>query len=316
MPPMRAIVYEGAGGAEVMRLVERPDPAPGPDELLVSVAYSGVNPADVAQRAGSYPPPPGAPADVPGLEVSGTVVAAGGQVSGIEPGDRVFGIVGGGGHAERVVVHARHVAKVPDALSEQAAAAAPEAFITAHDAVWSQAAIRPGERLLVNGANGGVGLAAVQIGLATGVRVLANARSSQDKLAALGAELAALDDVRGADVILELVGAPNMPGNLKALALQGRIVVVSTAAGSIFEMPLGALMGRRATMIGTLLRARPIEQKGAAVQAFARQVVPLLASGAIEPAVDRVFPAEQAAEAFEHLQQPGKFGKVLLDWSS
>ena len=311
---MRAIVFEGAGGAEVMRLEQRPDPVPGADELLVEAAYSGLNPADVAQRAGSYPAPPGAPADVPGLEVCGSVVACGEHVTGFQPGDRVFGIVGGGGHADRAVVHARHVARVPDRLSDQAAAAVPEAFITAHDAVWTQAAIRPGERLLVNGANGGVGLAAVQIGLACGVQVLANARSSQQRLAALGAQPVSLDEARDANVILELVGAPNMPGNLKALALQGRLVVVSTAAGSTFEMPLGALMGRRATMIGTLLRARPIEQKGAAVQAFARQVVPLLESGAIEPVVERVFPAEQAAEAFDHLGRPGKFGKVLLSW--
>jgi NADPH:quinone reductase len=161
-----------------------------------------------------------------------------------------------------------------------------------------------------------VGLAAVQLGLAAGLRVLANARSPQahERLAALGAEPVSLEQAREVDVVLELVGAPNIPGDLEALAVRGRIVVVSTAAGSKVEMPLRALMAKRATMIGTLLRARPIEQKGAAVQAFARQVVPLLESGAIVPIVDRDFPAEQAAAAFDYMEQPGKFGKVLLAW--
>ncbi|HYW28509.1 MAG TPA: zinc-binding dehydrogenase [Gaiellales bacterium] len=313
---MRAIVYTGAGGAEVMRLEERPDPRPGSDEVLVEAAYSGLNPADVNQRAGNYPAPPGSPPDVPGLEVSGTVVEVGESVYDWRPGDRVFGLVGGGGLADRVRVNARHVARVPDALDDRAAAAVPEAFITAHDAVFTQAGIRPGERLLVNGANGAVGLAAVQMGLVTGVRVLANVRSeaAAERLRAMGAETVALWDARDVDVVLELVGAPNVEGDLAALAPKGRIVIVSTAGGSRVELSLGALMGRRATMIGTLLRARPAEQKGAAVQAFARQVVPLLESGAIVPVVDRVFPAEQAAEALDHLQQAGKFGKVLLAW--
>jgi NADPH:quinone reductase len=313
---MRAIVFTGAGGPEVMSLEQRADPRPGSDEVLVEAAYSGINPADLHQRSGHYPAPPGSPVDVPGLEVCGTVVACGEHVHDWSPGDRVFGVVGGGGLADRVVVNARHLAAVPDRLDERQAAAVPEAFITAHDAVFSQAGIRPGERLLVNGANGGVGLAAVQLGLAAGIRVLANARSPQcrERLAALGAEPVSLDQAREVDVVLELVGAPNIPGDLEALAVRGRIVVVSTAAGSKVEMPLRALMAKRATMIGTLLRARPIEQKGAAVQAFARQVVPLLESGAIAPIVDRDFPAEQAVAAFDYMQQPGKFGKVLLAW--
>ena len=313
---MRAIVFTGAGGAEVMSLEERPDPEPGSDELLVAATHSGINPADLNQRAGHYPPPPGAPADVPGLEVSGTIVACGANVHDFETGERVFGVVGGGGLADRVVVNARHVARVPDRLSDEIAAAVPEAFITAHDAAWTQAGLRTGERLLVNGANGGVGLAAVQMGLAGGVRVFANVRSSdaRERLASMGAQPVTLEEASDVDVVLELVGAPNLEGDLKAIAVKGRIVVVSTAAGSTVEMPLRALMGKRATMIGTLLRARPIEQKGVAVQTFARQVVPLLESGAIDPVVDRVFPAEQAAEAFEYMAQPGKFGKVLLSW--
>lgn len=313
---MRAIVYTGAGGAEVMSLEERPDPKPGSDEVVVEARFSGLNPADVNQRAGRYPAPPGAPQDVPGLEVSGTVAAVGENVHDWRVGDRVFGLVGGGGLADRVRVNARHVAGVPDALDDQLAAAVPEAFITAHDAAFTQAGLRPGERLLVNGANGAVGLAAVQMALATGVRVLANVRSDEaaERLRAMGAEPVALDDAQDVDVVLELVGAPNFAGDLAALAPRGRIVVVSTAAGTKVELSLGTLMGKRATVIGTLLRARPLEQKAAAVQAFARQVVPLLESGRIVPVVDRVFPAEQAAEALDHLERPGKFGKVLLAW--
>jgi len=244
------------------------------------------------------------------------VVACGENVTEWREGDRVFGLVGGGGLADRVRVHARHVARVPDRLNDEQAAAAPEAFITAHDAAFTQGGLRPGERLLVNGANGGVGLAGVQLGVATGARVLATVRSDavRERVAGLGAELVALDEVRGVDVVLELVGGPNIPADLQALSTLGRIVVVSSAAGESVELPIRLLMGRRATMRGTLLRARPIEQKAAAVQAFAREVVPLLASGAVEAVVDSVFPAEQAAEAFEHIQQPGKFGKVLLAW--
>ena len=311
---MRCIVFTGAGGAEVMELQELPDPEPGPDEVLVAVTHAGLNPADLHQRAGHYPAPPGSPADVPGLEVAGAVAACGARVTAWRPGDRVFGIVGGGGLADRVVVHERHVARIPDRLDSEHAAAVPEAFITAHDAVFTQAGLRMGETLLVNGATGGVGTAAVQMAVAAGARALANARS-QDGLARLeqmGAHRCRLEDAAGVDVVLELVGVQNLEGSLRALATKGRIMVVGTGAGARGEIHLGALMGRRASITGTLLRARPLDEKAAAVQAFARQVVPLLESGAVTPVVDRVFAAEQAAEAFDHLAAPGKFGKVLL----
>ena len=270
------------------------------------------------QRAGHYPAPPGAVADVPGLEVGGTVVATGAAVLGWQVGDRVFGIVGGGGLADRVAVHERHVARVPDRLSDEQAAAIPEAFITAHDAMFTRAGLVTGETLLVNGASGGVGTAAVQLGLAAGARVLANARSeaARERLAAMGADPVALEDVDGqADVVVELVGAPNLPGDLRALATRGRIIVVGTGAGAEFDMSLRALMGKRASLMGTVLRARPMEEKGAAVQAFARGVVPLLAEGRVAPPIDRVFPAADAAAAFDHLAAPGKFGKVLLQFA-
>jgi NADPH2:quinone reductase len=314
---VRAIAIRG----DDLRLEELPDPVPGSNEVVVAAAYAGINPADLAQRAGNYPPPPGAPQDVPGLEVAGRVVALGDQVRDWQVDDRVFGLVGGGGLADRVIVHERHVVAVPDRLDEQEAAAVPEAFVTAHDAVVSQAGLGVGDVLLVNGASGGVGTAAVQIGVLGGARVFANVRSREaaPRLAELGAEVVGPDDAfervgaaGGADVVLELVGAPNLAGNLEALATKGRIVIVGTGAGGEAQLSLHALMRRRARIYGTVLRARPLEEKAAAVQAFGHEVVPFLADGRARGIVDRVFPAEQAVEAFEYMAQPGKFGKVLL----
>jgi len=316
---VRAIVFAGTGGREVMRLEQRPDPVPGSEELLVAARFAGVNTADLAQRAGAYPAPPGAPRDVPGLEVAGTVVARGAAVRDFAEGDRVFGLVGGGGLADRVLVHERHVASVPDRLSDEEAAAVPEAFITAHDAIFTQARVGLGEVLLVNGANGGVGTAAVQIGVAAGARVFACARSHHQDLTELGAQAVnsgdALDQVGtagGADVVLELVGAPNLDGNLEVLKSKGRIAIVGTGAGTDTDLSLRKLMAKRARLFGTMLRARPLEEKALAVQAFAREVVPLLADGRVRAIVDRVFPAEEAAEAFDYMAGSGKFGKVLL----
>jgi NADPH2:quinone reductase len=317
---MRAIVLSGDGG---MRLDDRPDPAPGSSEVLVAVDYAGVNPADLAQRAGRYPAPPGAPQDIPGMEVAGRVVACGDAVRDWQAGDRVFGLVGGGGLADRVLVHERHVAAVPERLDEQEAAAAPEAFVTAHDAIVTQAGLGPGDVLLVNGANGGVGTAAVQIAVLAGARVFASARSddARRRLSELGAEAVVPGDavarVRaagGADVILELVGAPNLAGDLDALAMKGRIVIVGTGAGADAPLSLRALMGRRARILGTLLRARPLEEKATAIRAFAHDVVPFLADGRAHGIVDRAFPAEEAEAAFAYMEQPGKFGKVLLEF--
>ena len=310
---MIAVTFLGAGGPEVMTVGERPDPVPLPSEVLVRATHTGLNPADVAQRAGNYPAPPGSPADIPGLEVAGTVIACGEAVTTWRAGDRVFGLVGGGGLADMVAVHERHVARIPDDLTDREAAAVPEAFITAHDAIFTRAGLALGETLLVNGASGGVGTAAVQLGVAAGVRVLANARSHREALTDLGAEPCQLSEARGVDVVLELVGAANLPASLEALAVRGRIVVVGTGAGADAELSLRALMGRRASLMGTVLRARPMEEKAAAVQAFARSVVPHLAAGRVRPVIDRVFPIAEAAAAFDHLAAPGKFGKVLLE---
>jgi NADPH2:quinone reductase len=310
---MIAVTFLGAGGPEVMSVGERPDPVPRPSEVLVRATHAGLNPADLIQRAGSYPAPPGSPADIPGLEVAGTVIACGEAVTTWRAGDRVFGLVGGGGLSDTVAVHERHAARIPDDLTDREAAAVPEAFITAHDAVFTRAGLALGETLLVNGASGGVGTAAVQLGVATGARVLANCRSHSDALVDLGAEPCPLSEARGVDVVLELVGASNLPASLEALAVRGRIVVVGTGAGADAELSLRALMGRRASLMGTVLRARPMEEKAAAVQAFARSVVPQLAAGRVRPVIDRVFPVAEAAAAFDHLAAPGKLGKVLLE---
>jgi NADPH:quinone reductase len=310
---MIAVTFLGAGGPEVMSVGERPDPVPLPSEVLVRATHAGLNPADLIQRAGSYPAPPGSPADIPGLEVAGTVIACGDAVTTWRAGDRVFGLVGGGGLSDTVAVHERHVARIPDNLTDREAAAIPEAFITAHDAVFTRAGLALGETLLVNGASGGVGTAAVQLGVAMGARVLANCRSHSDALVDLGAEPCPLSEARGVDVVLELVGAANLPASLEALAVRGRIIVVGTGAGADAELSLRTLMGRRASLMGTMLRARPMDEKAAAVQAFARSVVPQLASGRVRPVIDRVFPVAEAAAAFDHLAAPGKLGKVLLE---
>ena len=294
--------------------------------MLVRVRFAGLNPADTAQRAGRYPAPPGSPPDIPGLEVAGTVEACGAGVTAWRPGDRVFGLVGGGGLADRVVVHERCVAAVPEGLGEREAAAVPEAFITAHDALV-QAGLRPGETLLVHGAAGGVGTAALQIGALMGARALGVVRSDEAAGAVeeLGAEAIRDDGFaeavaertggRGADVILELVGAVHFPANLEALASRGRIVVVSVAAGSRVELPLLALMQKRALVRGTVLRPRPLEEKAQAVRAFEREVVPALASGRIRPLVDSVVPAAAIAAAFDRLDGRGKVGKVLIEFA-
>jgi NADPH2:quinone reductase len=322
---VRAVVFAGRGGNEVVRLEQRPDPVPAAHEVIVAARFAGINWADVAQRMGNYPPPPGSPADIPGLEVAGEVAAVGAAVLGWRPGDRVFGLVGGGGLADRVVAHERHLAAVPASVKDDVAAAVPEAYITAHDAVFTRAGLALGEVLLVNGANGAVGSAAVQLGLAAGARVVASARSpgSARALAEAGAvvvtpETAAehLAGLGGADVVLELVGAPNLGFDFGVIARKGRVVVVGTPEGEDAAVSLRVLMGMRASLHGTVLRARPLEEKAAAVQLFTRSVVPLLAAGRVTMAIDRVFPAAEAPAAFDYLARPGKFGKILLEFAA
>jgi NADPH:quinone reductase-like Zn-dependent oxidoreductase len=316
---VHAIVLHG----EDLGLEERPDPVPGSSEVLVAATYAALNPADLAQRAGRYPAPRGAPQDVPGLEVSGTVVVCGAAVLDWRVGDRVFGLVGGGGLADRVAVHERHVVAVPERLDDREATAVPEAFLTAYDAIVSQAGLEPGDVLLVNGANGGVGTAAVQIGYFAGARVIASARSAdaRTRLTELGAQAVAPEEVEatvraagGADVILELVGGPNFAVDLDVLATKGRILAVGSGGGDTAELALRALTSRRGRIIGTVLRARPLEEKAVAVQAFGRHLLHAFAEGRLHGIVDRVFAADEVEAAFTHMARPGKFGKVLLEF--
>ncbi|HEY3765701.1 MAG TPA: zinc-binding dehydrogenase [Gaiellales bacterium] len=318
---MRCVVFHGVGGPEVMAVEERPDPVPGRFEVAIAPAYAGVNPADVLQREGKHPVPAGSPKDVPGLEVGGRIVACGDGVSAFAPGDRAFGLVGGGGLAQRVIAHERELAPVPDALDDAAAAAAPEAFLAAFDAVCMQAGLTSGETLLVNGASGGVGTAAVQIARFLGARVVANVRTAElrPRVAELGATALAADaafahvrELGGADVVLELVGAVHMARNVESLARGGRLIVVGARPGDEVVLVLRDLMSRRGHLIGTTLRTRALEEKAHLVQQFARRIVPALGDGRLRPLVDRVFPLADARAAFDHVRAPGKLGKVLL----
>ena len=318
---MRCVVYNGHGGPEVVAVEDRDAPYPGRFEVLIAPVFAGLNPADVLQREGRHPVPAGSPADVPGLEVAGTVVALGEAVSAHALGDRVFGLVGGGGLAQRVVAHEREVVPVPDALDDAEAAATPEAFVTAFDALCCQAGLGAGDTLLVNGAGGGVGTAAAQLGAALGARVVASVRSDlvRPRVAALGVEALAVDEafarvreLGGADVILELVGAPHMAGNLEALAPLGRIVIVAAKPGDEATIALRDLMGRRGRLLGTTLRTRPAEQKGALMQAFSKRVVPLLQRATVRPIVDHVYALDDVVPALDAVRRPGKFGKLLL----
>jgi NADPH:quinone reductase-like Zn-dependent oxidoreductase len=310
------------GGREVVAVEDRPDPEPDRFEVVIAPPFAGINPADVLQREGKHPVPAGWPQDVPGLEVAGPVVATGASVTAFAVGDRAFGLVGGGGLATRVVANERELAPVPDALDAGSAAAAPQSFLTAFDAIVMQAGLGAGDLLLVNGASGGVGTAAVQIAGALGARVVANVRTPElrPRVAAMGADALPADEafarvreLGGADVILELVGGPHMSENMTSLARGGRLIVVGAKPGDESAIVLRDLMSRRAQLIGSTLRTRPSEQKAALVQEFARRVVPMLASGRVTAAVGDVFPLDDAADALDHVRTPGKFGKVLLE---
>ncbi len=296
---------------------QHPDPVAGAGEVLVAVRAAGLNGADMLQRRGLYPAPAGSPADIPGLELAGEVAALGPGASRFKLGDRVMAIVGGGGQAELAVVHERVLMAVPQALGWPAAGGVPEVFTTAHDAIFTQAGLSAGERLLVHGAAGGVGSAAIQLAQASGARVTATVRNPQlrDQVAALGAEAIEPDGFAGHgpfDVILELVGAPNLPDNVKALNTNGRIVVIGIGAGAKAELNLGVLMQKRARISGSTLRARPLEEKAAAARAVERSVLPLLATGQVRVPIAATYPLAQVVEAYDRFAAGGKLGKIIL----
>jgi NADPH2:quinone reductase len=296
---------------------QHPDPVPGAGEVLVRVFAAGLNGADMMQRRGLYPAPPGCPHDIPGMELAGEVDALGPGAERFVVGDRVMAIVGGGAQAELCVVHERQLMPVPAGLDWPAAGGLPEVFATAHDALFTQGELRSGEHLLVHGGAGGVGTAAVQLGRATGARVTATVRNLElrGQVEALGArtiDCEGFAEEGPYDVILELVGAPNMPENLQALATGGRIAVIGVSAGATSELNLLALMGKRARIHGSTLRARPLEQKALVARLLEHEVLPLFESGALWVPIAETFPLEEAAAAYDRFAAGGKLGKIVL----
>lgn len=296
---------------------DHPDPEPGVSEVLVRVHAAGLNGADVMQRKGHYPAPPGAPADIPGLEFAGEVVALGDGARRFSRGERVMAIAGGGGQAELVVAHERTLMPVPEALDRVAAGGVPEVFTTAYDAVFLQGALGMGEHLLVHGGAGGVGTAAVQLGRMAGARVTATVRNEAARpgVAALGATVISPEGFAEQgpyDVILELVGAPNLPEDVQAVATGGRICVIGVGAGAKAELNLVALMGKRARISASTLRARPLEEKALVARAVERAVLPGFASGALAVPVAATFGIEDAPRAYERFEAGAKLGKVII----
>lgn len=325
---MRCVVTPGDGS---LRIEDRPTPRPGPGQVLVRVHAAGLNRADLLQRAGLYPAPPGVPADVPGLEFAGEVVDRGEGVGAPALGARVFGITAGGGQATEIVVDASHCAPVPETLDLVVAGGVPEVFLTAHDALRTQAHVAPGERVLVHAVGSGVGTAVIQIARAWGCPSVGTARTA-DKLRraeALGLgsavlaprdftplELAsAITEAAGGpiDVTADLVGGAYVAADVLAAAPGGRIVLIGTLAGGRTDLPILAVMSKRLTLHGTVLRPRSRDEKAAATAAFTAEVVPLLARGSVAPVVEEVVGLDEAAAAYELLASDATFGKVILD---
>lgn len=297
--------------------------------MLVQVRASALNRADLLQRAGRYPAPPGAPGNIPGLEIAGEIDDVGPAVSRWRPGDRVFGIVGGGGHAEYAVTHERELAHVPDRLSWEEAAAIPEAFITAHDALITQAALQRGERVLIHAVGSGVGIAAAQLVRASGALCYGTARTADkltrarllgltdgivatDDLTLIATQVARWTDGRGVDVVLDLVGGPYLEASVESAAHLGRIILIGLLAGRSTTLNLGTVLSRRLTIRGTVLRTRPGREKAAATDAFARDVLPLVERGDLRAVIDHVLPLEKIREAHALMESNATFGKIVL----
>jgi NADPH2:quinone reductase len=283
-----------------LEIEERPDPVPGDGEILIRVRATGINGADLMQRRGGYPAPPGAPADIPGLECAGET----------DDGRRVMALLPGGGHAELVAVHESHTLPIPEDIDWTAAGGFMEVFATAHDALFTQAQLMPNERLLVNGAAGGVGIAAVQLGAEVGAQVTGTARHHLEEIVQLGAS--DTDPSGRYDVILELVGGDLIAHDLEQLALKGRLSIIGTSAGSRVEVEFGHLLRARGRIHASTLRSRTREEKADVIRRLADDVLPLLAQGRVVVPVHQTFPLERAEEAYEAFAAGGKFGKLVL----
>ena len=325
---MQAIVLESHGGPEMLRLREVPDPVIGPEDVLVDVVSTAVNRADVLQRLGLYPAPGRAPAfEIPGLEFAGRVAAIGDRVAVWQPGDAVMGIVSGGGYASRLAVHERQVMRVPDEVPLRDAGSIPEVWITAYDALVAQCGLRSGDTVLVHAGASGVGTAAIQIAKALGATVFVT--TSTNKLArclALGADVAidyTADDFatscrdrtggRGVDVVLDVIGGDYLDRNVDAMAPRGRIVQVGTMGSAKATLNLGKLMTKRITIVGTVLRARPLDEKIAITQRFAHELLPGFTRGVLRSVIDARFALADAPAAHALVESNATFGKVVLE---
>src|SRR5438067_8110499 len=332
---MKAVVITSHGGVEGIGVGEvTTPPVPTADRVRVRVHAAGLNRADILQRRGHYPAPPGYPPNYPGLEFAGECQAVGEAVHAWKVGDRVFGITAAGAQAEYVVVPESNLARVPAQLSWAEAGAMPEVFITAHDALFTRAGLQMGDRVLVHAVASGVGTAAVQLAHAAGATVYGTSRSA-DKLERIRELKLGLDESvavtdapikfveavhtwtngAGVDVIVDLVGGSYFPSSLEALAMRGRIICVGTTAGSKSEIDLGLILRKRAAIVGTMLRARLIEEKADAIRRFSAAVLPLVSHGRIRPVIDRVYPADQVRDAHERMESNASFGKIVLTFA-
>jgi len=324
---MRAVVITRPGGPEVLELAEVPDPVPGPEELLVRVRTAGLNRADLLQRRGLYPAPAGVPAEIPGLEFAGEVEACGPGATACRPGDRVMGILGGGGQAERIALHQRLCMPVPASLTWEQAAAVPEAFLTAYDALFVQGRLAAGEHVVVQAAGSGVGIAALQLAFVGGARAIGLARTAEKRRRLEEGGLAPILDPadervadrvigatsgRGVDLILDLVGAAAWPLHARLLRERGRVVVIGLLGGPRCEIDLGLLMRKRATLVGSVLRSRSLEEKAALSAEFARRMLPLFAHGELRAWIDRSLPVHEVREAHAIMERNENLGKIVL----
>lgn len=327
---MLAAVISRFGPPEVLELRDVPTPAPGPHDVLVRVHASSLNRADLAQRLGRYPAPPGWPADIPGLEFAGQVAATGSDATRWRTGDRVFGLVGGGAHAEYVVVHEATIARIPDTLTWNEAAAIPEAFLTAYDAMVTQGGLRAGERVLVHAVASGVGLAAVQVARAWGARSFGTSRSA-DKLAVarslgMDAGIALTDstaplvdavkewsDGQGADLVVDLVGGAYVGASVDAAAARARLMLIGAVGGSEARFDVRQVLYKRLRMHGTVMRSRSLAERIAVADAFVADIVPRVARGELVPTIDEVFPISRIAEAHARLESNATTGKLVIE---
>lgn len=324
---MKAITIAQPGGPEVLRLAERPQPQPSASEVLIKVAAAGVNRPDVAQRKGSYPPPPGAPQDIPGLEIAGVIETIGTGVTRWKVGDKVCALVIGGGYAGYCAVPEGQCLTIPGMLTFIEAASLPETFFTVWSNVFDRAKLQPGESLLVHGGSSGIGVAAIQMAKALGNTVYVTAGTDEkcrfcENLGATKAinyktenfkdEINKLTGGNGVNVILDMIGGSYTPDNLQALANEGRLVLINSMKGKDVQVDLAIVMRKRLTITGSMLRSRDVAFKSAIARALEQHIWPLLASGKIKPVINKVFDAADAAKAHELMESSAHIGKIVL----